>query len=85
MWERLVLLVVCGSIALGGIVTIAWILFTGQIGKQGLDALFLILVCLLFIAAFAPFALRAVPAGTWQKLAALIPRKGAKNEPGKGA
>jgi hypothetical protein len=85
MWQALVLQIVCGLIAVGSMAAIAWILLTGQIGKQGLDALFLALVCLLFIAMFIPIPLRAVPARTWQKLAALIPRKGAKNEPRTGA
>ena len=85
MWMVLVLQIVCGLIVLGSTATIGWILFTGQIGEQGLDALFLLLVCLLFIAMFLPIPLRAMPPGTWKKLVALIPRKGAKNEPGTGA
>ena len=82
MWQALVLQIVCGAIALGSIATVAWVLFTGQIGKQGLDALFLLLVCLLFIAIFIPLA---VPSRTWKKLAALKPRKGVKNGPATGA
>ena len=82
MWQAFLLQIVCGLIALGGMAAAAWVLFTGQIGKQGLDALFLLLVCLLFIAVFIPIA---VPSQTRKKLAALIPRKGAKNEPGTGA
>jgi|NGEPerStandDraft_6_1074524.scaffolds.fasta_scaffold03961_2 hypothetical protein len=82
MWQALVLQTVCGLIALGSIATVAWVLFTGQIGKQGLDALFLLLVCLLFIAIFIPLA---VPSRTWKKLAALKPRKGVKNGPATGA
>ena len=85
MWLALVLQTICGLIAVGSMATIVWILFTGQIGKQGLDALFLLLVCLLFIAMFIPIPLRALPAQTRKKLAALIQRKGAKNEPGTGA
>jgi hypothetical protein len=82
MLEALVLPIVCGLIALCSMATIAWILFTGQIGKQGLDALFLLLVCLLFVAIFIPILLRAVRARTWKKLPS---RKGVKHEPGTGA
>jgi len=82
MLEAFVLPIVCGLIALGSIATIAWVLFTGQIGKQGLDALFLLLVCLLFVAIFIPILLRAVPARPWKKLPS---RKGVKHEPGTGA
>ena len=77
--EALVLRIVCGVIALVSLAAVAWVLITGQIGKQGLDALFLTLVCLLFAVVFLPIA---VPPQTIKNL---MPRKGVKSEPGKGA
>ena len=77
--EALVLRIVCGLIALASLAAVVWVLVTGQIGKQGLDALFLTLVCLLFVVVFLPIA---VPPQTIKNL---MPRKGVKSEPGKGA
>jgi hypothetical protein len=74
-----VLQIVCGLIALVSLAAVAWVLITGQIGKQGLDALFLVLVCLLFVVMFLPIA---IPPEMMKKL---IPRKGVKHESGKGA
>jgi hypothetical protein len=71
-----VLQIICGLIALGSLAAVGWVLFTGQIGKQGLDALFLLFVGLLFVAVFLPIA---IPPQTMKKL---LPRKGVKDEPG---
>jgi hypothetical protein len=85
MWQLLVLQITCGLIVVGSVATIGWLLLTSQIEKQGLDALFLLLVCLLFIVMFTPILVRAVPAEIRKKLAALVPRKGAKNDTGTDA
>jgi glucan phosphoethanolaminetransferase (alkaline phosphatase superfamily) len=50
----------CLGIVLAAIAAAAWTAITGQIVRQGIDALFLILVCLLVAAAFAPIALQAL-------------------------
>jgi hypothetical protein len=49
-------LLVCGfclAVALAALAVAGWTVATGQIQQQGLDALFLILVCLLLAAGFA--------------------------------
>jgi hypothetical protein len=62
----------CLVVALAALAIAGWTVVTGQIRQQGLDALFLILVCLLLAAAFVivPFlayrkrAAKTAPAGT---------------------
>lgn len=49
----MILFAFCGLIALCAVVVAGWAVFSGQIQEQGLDALFLILVCLLVAAVFA--------------------------------
>jgi hypothetical protein len=40
-------------VAVVSLVVVAWTLFSGQIQRQGIDALFLILVCAVFIFSFS--------------------------------
>ena len=56
--------VFCLLIALGSLATVVWIVASGQ--AQDLDALFLILVCLLFALLFAIFPLQMFRAGLFR-------------------
>jgi len=66
MSEQLVLYVLCLVIAAGSLAVAVWTLVTGQIGNQGLDAVFLIVVCLVFAAFFGFIPLKAFRDGSWQ-------------------
>ena len=52
----------CAILALAGLAVAAWVVLTGQIQKQGLDALFLILVSLLIALLFSIMPLQALRA-----------------------
>ena len=62
----------CLVVAVCGIAAAVWALVTGQIEKQGLDAVFLIVVSLLIAAMFAPIPVKAIREESWR---ALLPRK----------
>jgi hypothetical protein len=53
MRELLVINGLCLLIAVGALGVVAWALITGQLETQGIDGLFLILMCLLIAFAFA--------------------------------
>lgn len=61
----------CGACALLALVCLAvagWTLITGQVGGQGVDGLFLLLVALLLAAAFSIIPLQAVREGMLREL-----------------
>ena len=60
--------VACLLLAVGALAVAVWTLVTGQVAKQGLDALFLILVCLLGAVMFLPFVAQAVRQGVFDDL-----------------
>ncbi len=57
-FEGLVLSAICLLVALGALGVTAWTLVTKQVGEQGLDALFLIAVCLFIAVTFGSIPLR---------------------------
>jgi hypothetical protein len=60
MWQEILInafCALCGLIALG---VAAWALISGKIAEQGLDGLFLVLICLLIAFAFSIIPLHAV-------------------------
>lgn len=59
--EQVVMIAICTLIALGALGVAAWTLLTGQIHGQGVDGLFLLLVCLSLAAAFSLPLLRVFP------------------------
>ena len=63
--EQMTSSLVCLVIIVAAVATAGWTLITGQIGRQGIDALFLIAVCLLIAAAFAPIPLQAFRQGVF--------------------
>ncbi|MCW5980682.1 MAG: hypothetical protein KIT09_21560 [Bryobacteraceae bacterium] len=72
--ERIIIIALSALISAVALVVAAAVLISGQIQKQGLDALFLILVCLLLVAAFLPIPVQAFRRGELQ--AALKRAKG---------
>jgi hypothetical protein len=60
--EELIMIAVSLVVTLASLAVIAWTLFTGQIGEQGLDALFMITICLLMVVVFG-----AIPFSAWRK------------------
>jgi hypothetical protein len=60
--EELLLSALCLLVALGALAVVVWTLATGQVGEQGLDALFSISICLLIVVTFG-----AIPLQAWRK------------------
>jgi hypothetical protein len=60
---RIVINVLCAIISLVALLIAAWVLISGQINRQGLDSLFLVIVCLLLVAIFLPTPVQAVRKG----------------------
>ena len=75
MRQQIIANAACLLVALASLIIAAWTVITGQIAKQGIDALFLILVCLLFAFAFSLMPLQALRGGLLNDLL-----KGKKNE-----
>jgi hypothetical protein len=58
--EEMLLIAVCVLLALGCVATTVWMLLSGAAARQGLDALFVILFCLLVAGAFMIVPLAAL-------------------------
>jgi hypothetical protein len=72
MDESWIMRLLCLVVALCGIFVAGWALVTRQVEKQGLDAVFLIAISLLFTVMFAPIPVNAIRKESWR---ALLPRK----------
>jgi Na+/melibiose symporter-like transporter len=53
MRQRIVITTICLLVCLGGLAVSAWLILSGQIARQGIDALFLLAVALLMVFAFS--------------------------------
>lgn len=58
--QETVVNVLCGLIVAGALGVALWVVFSGRIAEEGVDALFLVIVCLLTAAIFAPMPLQAM-------------------------
>lgn len=58
--EELILSAISLLVAIGALAVLGWALVTGQVREQGLDALFLIAVCLLIAFTFGAIPLRTL-------------------------
>ena len=67
MRQQLIFSVLCLLILLGALGFAGWTLVSGQIHKQGIDALFLVTVCLLIALMFAPIPIGAIRRGEWKQ------------------
>jgi TRAP-type C4-dicarboxylate transport system permease small subunit len=85
MREGLIVNGICALIAAGALGLAGWIVVSGQILNTGIDALFIVLVCLLMALLFSLGPLSALRAALLQKKAQ--PKKGEKpaQEEGKKA
>lgn len=72
MWEQLITSVLCLMLVVGGVAAMVWALVTGQVGEQGIDGLFLILIALIVAGAFGSVLLGSVRR---RALRDLFPRK----------
>lgn len=70
MREQLLVSVFCLVIALGGVILAAWLLIGGAVATQGIDPLFLALVCLLVALIFSVVPLQAYRQGLFRGLLA---------------
>ena len=61
--EQLIIYATCVLISLVSLGVAAWVVISGQIQKQGLDSLFLVIVCLLAVVIFLPTPVEAVRKG----------------------
>ena len=78
MWLEIATNALCLVLVLGSLGAAAWELISGKALEQGVDGLFLVMVCLLFAALFSFIPLQALRSGALQHLLA---RKQAKAEP----
>ncbi len=60
MSQELVLNIFCAAVAMAGVAVAAWVVVSGQIGKQGLDAVFLAVVSLAIALMFGLIPLNAL-------------------------
>lgn len=76
MWQELFAIVLCVLVALGAVAAAAWSLISGRAAEQGLDGLFLIIVCLVFAALFSILPVLSLRSGALMHML-----KGNKPEP----
>lgn len=67
-WEFLILEGASLLIAFGALAIAVWVLVSGQIQRQGIDGLFLFLVCLLIAVAFSVNPIRHFRQELWPEL-----------------
>ena len=79
-WMDTCALVLCTLASLAGLAAAAWVLLTGRIASEGLDALFLLLVALLFALMFGLVPAQALRRGKWKELIRRPARKDVKSE-----
>jgi hypothetical protein len=65
-WMDTCAMAVCALASLAGLAAAAWVLLTGRIAREGLDALFLLLVALLFALMFGILPVQALRQGRWK-------------------
>lgn len=58
--QQIIVKIVCSIIVLVALAAAAWVVVTGQLKTEGVDALFLVTVCLLAAALFSWVPLRAL-------------------------
>lgn len=68
MWEVIAINVLCLLVALGALGIVVWALVSGQAMNQGIDGLFLVIVCLLIAAAFSMGPLKELRRGVLRDL-----------------
>jgi len=82
MWQEILANVLCVLVALGSVAAAGYSLISGRAAEQGLDGLFLIIVCLVFAALFSIIPAMSLRSGA---LAQLVkrnkPQSAAKEEP----
>jgi hypothetical protein len=78
MRQQIVFALLCLLIVLGALGFAGWTLVTGQIYRQGIDALFLVTVCLLIVLMFAPIPVGAFRRGEVRQWLQSLKRSGAK-------
>ena len=68
MWQDIFANVLCLLIALGSVAAAAWSVVSGRASEQGVDGLFLVIVCLLFGALFSILPVQFVRSGALAQL-----------------
>lgn len=82
MWQDIILNAFCAVCGLAAIGIAAWAVVSGQIADQGIDGLFLLVVCLLIAFAFSVIPLQAVRKGLLkQMLSRRAPKPAGAEEP----
>lgn len=61
--ERIIINALCLLLSIIALAAAAWVVISGQIQKTGLDALFLVIVCLLAVVIFLPTPIEAIRKG----------------------
>ena len=72
VWQQLIIFVLCIVVVLGSLGAAGWAAI--QVLKQGIDALFLLIVCLTLAAAFAFVPFQAWRDGTLKKMLGKTPK-----------
>ena len=68
MWQEIFANAVCLLVALGSVAAAAYYLVSGQAAEQGLDGLFLIIVCLVFALLFSILPIQSLRSGALMHL-----------------
>jgi hypothetical protein len=68
MWQEIFASALCVLIALGAVAAAAWSLISGRASEQGMDGLFLIIICLVFAALFSIIPAMSLRSGALAQL-----------------
>jgi hypothetical protein len=83
MRQQLITTALCLLIVLGALGFAGWTLITGQVHKQGIDALFLLSLCLVIALMFAPIPIMALRRGLLQQFLKSVREGKTKSSEGK--
>ena len=68
MWQEIFANVVCLLVALGSIAAAGYSLVSGRASEQGIDGLFLVIVCLVFAALFSILPVQSLRSGALMRI-----------------
>jgi hypothetical protein len=82
MWQEILANAFCVLIALGAVAAAGYSLVSGKASEQGIDGLFLIVVCLVFAALFSILPVQSLRSGALMRIVkGNKPQPTAKEEP----
>lgn len=81
MGQRVVISAICLLVCTCGLAVSAWLIATGQIARQGIDALFLLMVALLMTFCFALIPVQQIRQGLLREIREALQARRATSRP----